>query len=177
MHKTFIINWQGPYELTNNGKKPGQQSIFFKGGLYLFTGIAKNKQKEKLQYIGIAEATKNGNSYFERFKRHSRIPEINRNLKAWLGKIVYPNSKNARSYLEVIEGILIYYCKPEINIMKKYMPPEELTIINRWYKPSNTGWSDEPRFNKPKILNDLDDVISWDGSYWRSANKLAVLED
>lgn len=177
MYKTIIINWQGPHDIKNRGSKQDQEEIFLKGGLYLFTGIGKNKQKDKIQYFGIASETDKNNSYFERFKRHSTIPEINRNLKVWLGKIVYPNTRR-REYLEETERILIYFLNDEIiNIQKKCTPPELLTIINKWYKPNITDWSSEPRINKPKVLNDLDDVLSWDGKYWRSANKLSVYED
>jgi hypothetical protein len=176
MYKTIIINWQGPYELKNRGNKPQQGSIFFQGGLYLITGIAKHKQKDKIQYCGIAHETEKHNSYFERFKRHPIIPKISRNLRVWLGKIGYPKSK-ARVYLEETERILIYFLQTENNIQKKSTPPESLTIINRWYKPHTADWSSEPRFNKPRILSDLDDVLSWDGIHWRSANKLSVYED
>ena len=88
----------------------------------------------------------------------------------------YPKSKS-RIYLEETEKILIYFTEAEKNTNKKNSPPEPLTVINRWYKPNKTKWSTEPRFNKQKTLDELDDVLCWDGEYWRTANKLSVYED
>ena len=99
-----------------------------------------------------------------------------RGLKIWLGTIYYPRSK-AREYLEEAERILIYSVQPKLNTAKKVTPPEPLTVINNWHTPDKTDWSNNPRFNKPQVLCDLDDVLVWDGRYWWTSEKLRIFND
>ena len=177
MNKSITIHWQGPYPVDkeNLGKGEFEDIFLEKGGLYIFTGKThNNEKKDGIRYIGIAEGN-DKNSFWERFKRHPHLPKI-KGLKIWLGTIYYPRSK-AREYLEESERILIYFVKPKLNTAKKVTPPEPLTVINKWHKPDNNDWSNEPRFNKPKVLCDLDDVLVWDGQYWWTSDKLRIFDD
>lgn len=154
-HTTIIINWLGPfsYEEVLGLSEQGN-------GLYLATGkLKKKKQESTIQYCGITEG-----KFSSRFKRHHKIWEINREQRFWLGNIITPHN-STRYYLEIAETLIIYFWQPSLNTRKKISPPKPTTVINHWFKKDGT-----PRIYQQKIYRDLDDVLSWDGTYWRTGN-------
>lgn len=160
-HTTIIINWEGPFSYDEIAEMPEKRQ-----GIYLVAGKRKHQKTEsEIQYCGITEG-----SFYTRFKRHHKIWELNREQEFWLGNIVTPKDVS-RYYLELAETLIIYFWQPTLNTRKKLTPPKPTTIINYWCKKDGS-----PRFNQKKIYKDLDDVLSWDGTFWRTGN-LKVYED
>ena len=152
-------NWLGPYTFEE------AEENSFSNGLYLCSGILKNKRIEEIQYCGITK-----NTLKERFKLHKKLPLVKRGLKIWFGKVIYPNNHN-RDHLEIAEKIIIYFWQPTLNEKKKFSLPKPTTLISHWFKKDGT-----PRINQLSIYKDLHDVLSWDGEHWRSGN-LEVYKD
>ncbi len=175
MHKLFIVHWQGPYDLIPRGVKAETPKIFFNGGLYIVTGIEKYKRTNSFQYVGKAKDTPI-NSYFERHKRHSIYDKITRKQRVWLGNIVFPDHYTNND-LEEVEGMLIYCYDPPQNSSKTKKVPKQATIINKWFKRNDEDWSTEPYINKPKIISEVDDVVSWDGKDWWTSARLKIYEN
>ena len=153
--RTIILNWFGPwnFEEVLANKESGN-------GLYLVTGKTRYQRGgSKIQYCGITEK-----SFAQRLKNHHKISQINRDLKFWLAQIEYPIQFN-RAVLETAEKIIIYAWQYELNEKKKYTPPQPTTILNFWFKKDRT-----PRINQLEIYRKFSDVLSWDGSYWRTGN-------
>lgn len=152
--QTFIINWYGAYSFEDISDEGN-----FGNGIYLITGKQKRQTNSEIQYCGITE-----NSFYNRIKFHHKKDSIFREQKFWLGEFIYPK-KVDRSVLETAEKIIIYFWQPILNEKKKVSPPKPTTILNFWFKKDST-----PRFNQLAIYHNLDDVISWDGKFWRTAN-------
>ena len=159
-HKTVIINWLGPFTYADIEDNPELGN-----GLYLVAGRLPYERQDIIQYCGITEG-----SYIKRFKNHHKIFEVSRNLTFWIGEVIVPENIT-RYYLEVAESLIIYFWQPALNERKKILEPEPTTIINYWCKKDGT-----PRFNQCSIYKELDDVLSWDGEYWRTGN-LKVYEN
>jgi hypothetical protein len=167
------IHWKGPYKIywressyALEGTDEKTLKEFKDGsGIYLLTGKVKHKIKDQIQYCGIAE-----HSYYDEFVRHPQIPQINRDLRVWLGRIDFPKPFT-RDHLEEAEAITIRFWRPVLNKNKKSYPSERVIIISHWFKPDGS-----PRLRQPEIIRDLDDVLCWDGTYWRTGN-LSVWED
>ena len=155
-HLTIIIHWKGPYTLDEIEEVGGGK------GLYLLTGKRKYNRENKIQYCGITAS-----SYKKRFRDHHKLKRINRDLKIWLGEIVYPE-RGTRKVLEEAERIIIYFWQPALNERKKVSLPNPTSVISHWFKRDGS-----PRINQLSIYKDLHDVLCWDGDYWRSGN-LAV---
>ena len=159
-HKTIILHWKGPFTYDELEKDK-----LMKFGVYLATGKLKNKQTEEIQYCGITEG-----SFFKRIKNHHKVHEINREQKFWLASDAY-SKKTKRSRLEIAESIIIYFWQPSLNERKKAYSPSPVTVVNYWFKKNG-----EPRLRQHSLCKDLDDVLSWDGRFWRTGN-LSVWED
>lgn len=159
-HVTLIIEWKGPYSLEEVNAVPA-----WGDGLYLATGKLKQKQYEEIQYCGITEGSFSG-----RLNKHHKVHEINRNQKFWLGNVVYPE-KASRHFLETAESLIIYFWQPTLNERKKIYPPKPVTLMSRWFKKDGSV-----RVRQHPLCKDLDDVLSWDGEYWRAGN-LSVWEE
>jgi hypothetical protein len=159
-HVSIIIEWKGPFYLQEI-----REDVECGDGIYIATGKLKNKQTEEIQYCGITEG-----SFYRRLLNHHKIHKINRNKRFWLGKIVYPQ-RVTRPFLELAESIIIYFWQPTLNERKHIEAPNPVTLINRWFKQDGT-----PRKRQHTLCKDLEDVLSWDGKYWRTGN-LSVWED
>ncbi len=159
-HTTIIVNWCGPYNYDDIIEDPSLEN-----GLYLATGKLKYEREAVIQYCGITEG-----SYSTRFKNHHKINEITRDQEFWLGHVTYPEEAS-RHFLEMAESIIVYFWQPTLNERKKVTLSKPITLISRWFKKSG-----EPRYRQHSLCKDLDDVLSWDGSLWRSGN-LAVYSD
>ena len=159
-HNTIIINWKGPFTYDEIQENPEMGN-----GLYLAAGKQKYERENSIQYCGITEG-----SFARRFKDHHKIPQITREQEFWLGEVSVPE-KATRHYLEIAETLIIYFWQPALNERKKYTPPKPTTVISYWLKKDGT-----PRRKQMSIYKDLDDVLSWDGEYWRTGN-LSVYED
>lgn len=153
-HLTIKIHWLGPYT-------PEDVAELEDGnGLYLFTGKRKGQKAEShIQYFGITEQ-----AFRVRFRQHHKLRDINRELGIWLGRVDYPE-QHTRTHLETAESILVYFWQPQLNDRKKVNPPGPTTIISHWFRPDG-----QARINQKSIYRDLPDVISWDGSHWRTGN-------
>lgn len=159
-HLTIKIKWRGPYT-------PDDIATMDDGnGLYLFTGKRKHQKSEsQIQYFGIT-----GRRYRERFKTHHKLAGINRELGIWLGQVDYP-AEHTRTHLETAEAIMVYFWQPELNERKKVTLPGPTTLISHWFRPDG-----QARIRQKSIYRDLPDVISWDGTHWRTGN-LTVYEN
>ena len=153
-HTTVIINWHGPYSYFEIDENPD-----WSNGLYLATGKLKYQREATIQYCGITEG-----SFAGRFKSHHKVHEINREQEFWLGTVKYP-SEVTRHFLEIAESIIIYFWQPTLNERKKSFPPKPITLVNQWFKKDGS-----PRFRQHTMCKHLSDVISWDGTLWRSGN-------
>ncbi len=159
-HTTVIIDWRGPFTFEEIEKNPE-----WRNGVYLLSGKRRYKHIKQIQYCGITEG-----SFASRFAQHHKLPEINRDLRIWLGEVSYP--KNAtRHFLEMAESIIVYFWQPVLNDRKKVRPPKPVTVLSRWLTPKG-----KPRMRQHPMCKDLEDVLSWDGSLWRTAN-LTVWEE
>ena len=159
-HVTIIIEWQGPYNLEEI-----KEDSDWGDGLYIATGILKNKQTEEIQYCGLTEG-----GFYGRLSSHHKIISITRNQQFWIGEVVYLK-KPTRFHMEMAESIIIYFWQPTLNERKTAYPPKPVTLISYWLKPDGS-----PRLRQHKLCKDLDDVLSWDGKYWRTGN-LSIEEE
>lgn len=159
-HLCIKINWHGPYDIHNvKDSKPYS-------GIYLLAGKRKYQRESEIQYCGITE-----NAFYRRFANHHTINEITREREIWLGELVYPEQWS-REHLEAAEALIIYFWQPELNDKKKVNAPQKaITVISHWLKRDG-----RPRMKQRAIYKDLDDVLSWDGRYWRTGN-LDIYED
>jgi hypothetical protein len=89
---------------------------------------------------------------------------INREQAFWIGEVKYPNDVS-RYYLERAEDIIIYFWQPTLNERKKITISKPITLISKWFKQDRT-----PRLRQHSMCKELDDVLSWDGDFWRSGN-------
>jgi hypothetical protein len=159
-HTSIIIDWRGAFYLEEIYENPD-----WKNGVYLFFGKEKNKHVNKVQYCGITEG-----SFATRFSQHHKLPKINRDLRIWLGSVVYPQDAS-RYYLEIAEAIIIYFWQPALNDRKRVIPPKPVTLLSRWFKTDGSA-----RLIQHSMCKEIDDVLSWDGKLWRTGN-LSVWED
>ncbi|MGL5237809.1 MAG: hypothetical protein ACRC8O_07270, partial [Plesiomonas shigelloides] len=81
-HTTVIIEWKGPYSY----EEIETQSELC-DGIYLATGKLKYEREATIQYCGITEG-----SFINRFKRHHKVGEINREQEFWIGKVIHPQN-------------------------------------------------------------------------------------
>lgn len=153
-HTTVIVEWCGPYSYYEI-----EENKHWGNGLYLATGKLRYEREATIQYCGITEG-----GFHRRMKNHHKIHEINREQEFWIGTIKYPDSAS-RYYLEMAESIIVYFWQPTLNERKKIIAPTPITLISKWFKKDNT-----PRLRQHSMCKDLDDVLSWDGNYWRSGN-------
>lgn len=153
-HTTVIVDWRGPFSYSEIEVHPELGN-----GLYLATGKLKYERESTIQYCGITEG-----SFINRFKNHHKVHEINREQEFWLGKVKYP-AEASRYFLEMAESIIIYFWQPELNDRKKVMTPKPITLISKWFKKDST-----PRLRQHSMCKNLDDVLSFDGTLWRSGN-------
>ncbi len=162
-HDTIIVQWRGPYtyEQLEANLELGQGS-----GLYLISGKVKyQKTDAEIKYCGITER-----GFLKRFNdENHKLWDIKREQQIWLGTILTPEP--TRTYLERAEALIIYFWQPELNTRKKVTPPRPTTVINYWLKEDGT-----PRYRQHSLTKELSDVLSWDGTYWRTGN-LSVYED
>jgi hypothetical protein len=159
-HTTVIVDWHGPYSYSEVEETPDRGN-----GLYLATGKLRYEREASIQYCGITEG-----SFIRRFKSHHKVHEINRDQEFWLGTVKYPGDPS-RHFLETAESIIIYFWQPSLNERKKVFAPKPITLINKWFKKDGA-----PRRRQHPMCKHLDDVISWDGTLWRSGN-LQVWEE
>ncbi len=152
--RTIIIGWRGPYT-------PEEVRLSdLENGLYFLSGRRRYERQDQIQYFGIT-----GGPYRERLNhRHYPMGQISKHPNVWLGQIEYPGGFDRR-HLELAEGCLIYFWKPNLNSRKRVTPPEPVCLISRWLK--NGG---EARKKRLAIYRELPDVIWWDGEYWRTGN-------
>lgn len=160
--KTIIVRWEGPHTL-----EIASESNFGKG-LYFFTGRKPYERTDQIQYFGITEGL-----YRRRFKNHSAIPQVTKNLRIWFGQVEYPKRFN-RTHLELAEGCMVYFWGGDriINRRKLIYPPEPVCLISKWTKTNG-----DTRLNRLAIYRDLPDVLWWDGEYWRTGNLKAPFSD
>ena len=150
-HLTIIIHWRGPFVREEINTSHGGN------GLYLFGGKCRYERKGQLQYCGITET-----SYQKRFREHHKLPKITRDLEIWLGQVLYPNRVNRRT-LEEAERMMVYFWQPPLNERKKVNPPKQPTsLISHWFKQDGS-----PRFRQVGLAGPLEDVLCWDGHFWR----------
>lgn len=151
----ITVNWYGPYEYDEVTQEE------WGNGLYLFHGKKKHqKSNSTILYCGITEQT-----FAQRFNRHHKLGEINRDLHIWRGHVTYPTDIDSAT-LKLAESILIYWWQPELNEKSKFNPPKhQITLVNKWYKKN-----EEPRINQHSDIKDIPDVLSFDGEYWRTGN-------
>ncbi|MEI6707837.1 MAG: hypothetical protein WCK96_11960 [Methylococcales bacterium] len=156
---TIKIHWKGVYSLDEVNKREDGN------GLYLLAGKRKYKQEDSdIQYFGITEK-----KYKERFSdKNHPIHDITRDLKIWLGEVIYPQNFELK-HLKTAEAIMIYYWQPNLNTQNKPYPPRPTTIVSHWFKKDGS-----PRINQ--VYKNLHDVMSWDGEYWRTGN-LSVYQE
>ena len=157
--KTYIVNWNGPYDIERLDKG------YNKSIIYLITGFQKSR-KTISTYIGITERCVTSR-FYDRNHKHCLIT---RDKKIWLGTV--KNKKPNRNDLELLESLLVYFWQCDLNQKKKVNPPEPTAIINRWY---NTNNQLRKRISHP--AQHLDDVIYWDGEYWHHSQRMDVFED
>jgi len=154
-----MLNWYGPY---TDDDLPGLGNWGM--GLYLITGKRKYQRKAAIQYCGYTTQP-----FAARLTNHHKAPLVTRERRYWLSEIAFPR-KITDGILRRAESIIIYFWEPPLNEMGIFTAPEPTTIISRWFKPDGS-----PRLRQMNTYKDLDDVISWDGSYWRTGN-LTVFE-
>ncbi|MFW1747849.1 hypothetical protein ACG9XW_16810 [Acinetobacter guillouiae] len=154
MQHTIILNWKGPFTLDEVLANKQRSN-----GLYIITGKRKNERFLDIQYCGITEG-----SFHNRIKKHQKVPLVTREREFWLANVEYP-IKVTRTFLEKAESIIIYFWQPNLNTRKKVYPPTPITLINKWYKKDGG-----PRLRQHKIMKNLDDVLCWDGEFWRTGN-------
>jgi len=155
-----IVDWRGPFSYDDI-----KDNSDWSNGLYLATGKLKYQRKSKIQYCGIT-----GGGFYERLRKHHKVHKIEWDQEFWIGEISYPDNAS-RCFLEMAESIIIYFWQPDLNDRKKVMMPKPMTLINKWFKKDST-----PRFRQHPMCKELDDVLSFDGSHWRSGN-LQVWKD
>lgn len=153
-HTTIIVDWLGPYS-----QEEIEEKKELANGLYLVTGKLKYERSATIQYCGITEG-----AFFRRFRNHHKIHQIYKESEFWLGSIKYP-SESSRHFLELAETLIIYFWQPELNTRKKLSTPNSITLISKWFKTNY-----QPRLRQHTLCKDLDDVLSWDGSLWRTGN-------
>lgn len=153
-HLCIKIHWHGPYTIDNvKDSKPYS-------GIYLFAGKRKYQREAEIQYCGITE-----NAFYRRFADHHKINLVTRECEIWLGEAVYPEQLS-REHLEAAEALIIYFWQPELNDKKRANPPTNaITVISHWLKRDG-----KPRMKQKAIYKNLDDVLCWDGKYWRTGN-------
>ncbi|GAB2732073.1 hypothetical protein GCM10027019_09290 [Melaminivora jejuensis] len=150
---TIRVNWRGPFSLEEVCETD------LGGGLYLLTGKRPYERNEQIQYCGITEGF-----FRSRLKQHHKLPQIKKDLRIWLGQVVYPEQVT-RTHLELAEAIIVYFWQPNLNERKRIQPPRPTVIISQWLRRDGS-----PRFNQLSIYSDLHDVICWDGVLWRTGN-------
>ncbi|MCG8519041.1 MAG: hypothetical protein MI794_13715 [Pseudomonadales bacterium] len=159
-HTTVIVDWRGPYSYEDL-----EENREWSNGLYLATGKLRYEREACIQYCGITEG-----SFFGRVKNHHKVHEINREQEFWVGEVKYPIDVS-RHFLELAEAIIIYFWQPTLNERKRIGAPMPITLVNKWFKKDGT-----PRRRQHSMCKYLDDVLSWDGTLWRSGN-LQVWDD
>ncbi len=157
---SYVIEWSGPYD------DDEISDVDESKGLYLITGFQKFKRTHAIQYCGITER-----NFKKRFNDVEHKKEfVTRERKYWLGKIL-SNTTVLRNDLELVEGLIIYFWQPELNVLKKSTPPNPTVIINRWY--------DKDGNLRRRIMYEaqrLHDVIFWDGESWHLSDSLKVYQ-
>ena len=59
---------------------------------------------------------------------------------------------------------MVYFWQPPLNERKKVNPPKQPTnLISHWFKQDGS-----PRFRQVGLASPLEDVLCWDGHFWRS---------
>lgn len=149
--KIIILNWYGPY----TDKTLEEEKEFG----YLITGKKLYDRDANIQYCGITR-----NTYHGRILTHHKKERVTRNREYWFSEVFYPKRTN-RDVLETAEKIIVYFWQPPLNERKTISIPQPTTIINQWFTIEGM-----PRINQKSIYKELDDVISWDGKYWRTGN-------
>ena len=152
-HVAIIIDWYGPYTLTD-AKKVAKES--FGTGVYVALGKQKYKKGPSLfQYIGISS------NLAKRINEdHDKLALITRNRILWLGEVAStgipgPKNKNTDIQLDLAEWAHIFFLKPKLNNKKLCFPPYRgLTVINRWWqKDFETNRTRRPHNNLPDMID------------------------
>ncbi|TXD76169.1 hypothetical protein [Algoriphagus ratkowskyi] len=132
-------------------------------GIYMITGKLKNRHYNQIHYFGISK-----NIVSSRIiNGHHKKPLVNRNRIYWIGEIK-SHKTVTREDLERVEHVFIQYLKHGlINEKKTKSLPQNLIILNNWFKKSG-----DVRKNKKYIGQTIPDVIFWDGEFWQTSYKL-----
>ena len=152
--RTIVIEWHGPHS-----PHAIPEDLDSEGGLYLFVGKQKYQKHRRLQYCGIT-----GTSFSNRFSQHHKLPVLSQECDVWLGKVRAP-AEFEKKDLEFAEAVIVYFWQPELNERKKIQTPKPAVVVSHWHNSSGS-----PLTRQHSDIKNLPDVISWDGSAWRTAN-------
>ncbi len=159
--KLYIVNWQGPYN--DETLRDNPDSL----GLYLITGFQKHERNKSIQYCGITKSLVRNRI----INGHHKKDKITREREYWIGKVISTTKVNRRD-LEIIESLIVYFWKPELNDRKKYRCPSPTVVLSRWHNRKG-----ELRLKVRYEGQRLQDVIYWDGEHWHLSNSLKRFDD
>jgi hypothetical protein len=147
-----VIEWYGPY-CFDEAKEAAREN--YDDGLYMVVGKRKNKQKNLMQYVGIASELDSRLS-----KNHHKIPEVTREQVIWLGEVISPRSPGRKlkvtdKMLDLIEWAHVYFLQLPLNNKKKTNPPDrEIIVYNRWWHRNfETQYIKRPHIDWPDIID------------------------
>jgi len=139
-------------------------------GLYMVIGKRKNKQKNMLQYMGLAKKLSSRLN-----QNHHKIFNVTRDHQVWLGEVTSPRSPGRKlkvtdKMLDLAEWVHVYFLQLPLNEKKKTNPPDRKIIIyNRWWqKDYKTPFLKRPHRDWPDMIdfqgNDSNSKLVWFGS-------------
>ena len=169
----YVIDWMGPYSsLEEVCERDGSENCF----IYLIVGRRPRNRTIGIKYVGITKRAPNKRMAD---KDHQKKQEEIKDKKYWVGRFSvssYNNleSKRNRNRAELIESLLVRYLsnisnEKMINVKKTLSDPKTpIGIISRWQRK----YSEDSRYNKPRVLSKLPDTLIYaDKEYW-SADKM-----
>ncbi len=181
--ETYVIEWIGPYDSTDDMKKHIDTSDCT---FYVITGRMKYQDDIGIKYIGISKRP-----LIERLNDPDHKEKQKKILEKqfWVGRFsvsAFNNlktescKKRRRARAELVEHLLVRYLSLQndyyhyLNEKKTQSNPEcSIVIISK----GNSKSFDKERYNKPFTLKDIPDVLMYvDGKFF-AADKLQIKFD
>lgn len=161
MSKLYLVNWSGPFDF--DAAKDQKHN-----GIYLVFGrkrLGPNPSEFLPMYVG--KAFRKG-GVGSRLREHDNREFDHPNNSWWTARIHAPDD-HTDTDVRNVEAMLIWGVDPACNEKGTYNPPKvSACVINQWYFPDG----ETRRTNNIDTMAYVPDVLTWDRSIWRVADRL-----
>lgn len=160
MSLLYLVKWTGPYSYE---AACGQNH---NGVYFVFGRLRRGRAPSAPRPLYVGKAFRTG-GVGARLSEHDPREFIHKENSWWLGQIVAPE-QHTDADVRVVEAMIIWGVGPERNDRGTMNPPRQsATVINHWYTRDG-----DRRYRHVGAMAHVPDVLSWDRSHWRVADRL-----